>query len=372
MHYKVISPVLALTLTLAGCTLPRGAAMESEIIAGSSSETRDIQVVEVTRANVPAVQSWPKPSHANARYSPWLKGGLRSADRNPIAVGDKMMITVWDNEENSLLTSESQKQVTITEMTVAGDGSVFLPYVGKVRVSGNTPDRAREILQTSLSTSSPSAQVQVSVEPGRRHAVDLLGGVGSPGNFSLPDRSYSVLSLISEGGGVSPALENPIVKLVRGGQSYGISVSKLFDTPSLDISLRGGDKVLVEEDPRYFIALGATGKQSTMPFTQDEISALEAVSMLGGIAANRANPKAVLILREYEPAQVRLDGKGPDRSQVVFTVDLTSADGLFSARKFKIEHGDLLLATESPISNTRTVFGLIGQIVGLANQVDSN
>lgn len=344
--------------------------MQSEIISEADTEARNIHVVAVSRANIDALKAWPRPPSDLQGYKAWPSRGLRNADGNAIAVGDKVAITIWDNEENSLLTAAEQKQVSMTEMTVAADGSIFMPYVGKVKVSGNRPDRAREILQEALASSSPSAQGQLAVTPGRRHAADLVGGVASPGSFPLPDRNFSVLSLISAGGGVSSSLKNPIVKLTRGGQTYGISVDRLFANPNQDVSLNGGDKVLIEEDPRYFIALGATGVQSSMPFTQDKISALDAVSMIGGINSSRANPKGVLVLREYAKSQVRSDGRGPDRQQAVFTIDLTSADGLFSARKFNIEHGDLLLATESPIANTRTVFGLIGQVVGLANRID--
>jgi polysaccharide biosynthesis/export protein len=297
---------------------------------------------------------------------------LRAPDTATIAAGDRIAITIWDNEENSLLTSAQQKSVQLTEVTVAGDGSVFVPYVGKVEVRGRSPDQAREKLQDALATALPSAQVQVAVVAGRQNTVDLVGGVAKAGSYPIPDRSFSVLSLISQGGGVSSTLTNPIVKLVRGGKAYGISVERLFAQPSLDVSLRGGDKVIVEDDPRQFLALGATGKQTTIPFPQDKVSALDAVSLIGGVNASRANLKGVLILREYAAKQVRNDGRGPDRSRVVFTVDLTSADGLFSARNFQIASGDLVLATESPVTSTRTVFGLIGQIFGLANQVDGS
>jgi polysaccharide export outer membrane protein len=52
---------------------------------------------------------------------------------------------------------------------------------------------------------------------------------------------------------------------------------------------------------------------------------------------------------------------------VVFTLDLTTSDGLFSARNFRIQSGDLLLATESPINSVQTVFSLVGGLFGLAN-----
>lgn len=368
---KRLFPAL-LVLALAGCALPRGAAMQGEILKGAENEDRDFQVVAVSRDTIGSLARWPLPPQSNPTHAGWPQGGLRTPDSATIAAGDSIAITIWDNEENSLLTSAQQKSVQLTQVTVANDGTVFVPYVGKVEVRGRSADQARERLQEALATALPSAQVQVAVAPGRQNTADLVGGVAKAGSYPIPDRSFSVLSLISQGGGVNSALANPIVKLVRGGKAYGISVERLFAQPSLDISLRGGDKVIVEDDPRQFLALGAAGKQTTIAFPQDKVSALDAVSLIGGVNASRANPKGVLILREYAGKQVRGDGRGPDRSRVVFTVDLTSADGLFSARNFQIASGDLVLATESPVTSTRTVFGLIGQIFGLANQVDGS
>ena len=361
-----------LVLALAGCNLPRGAAMQGEIIAGADKETRDFQVVPVTRDTVQSLASWPAPPQSGITHAGWPTHGLRAPDSAAIASGDRLSVTIWDNEENSLLTAPSQKSTQLTEVTVAGDGTVFLPYVGKVAVRGLSADQAREKLQSALAATVPSAQVLVSVQAGRQNTVDLVGGVAKAGSYPIPDRSFSVLSLLSQGGGVAQGMNNPIVKLVRGGRAYGIPVERLFAQPSLDVSLRGGDKVIVEPDPRAFLALGAAGKQTTIPFPQDDISALDAVSLIGGINASRANPKGVLVLREYAPKQVRTDGRGPDRARVVFTVDLTTADGLFSARNFSIRNGDLVLATESPINNARTLFGVIGQIFGLSNQLDGS
>jgi polysaccharide export outer membrane protein len=370
MPHRLIPALLV--LALAGCALPRGAAMQGEILAGAESETRDFQVVPVSRDTTGMLAHWPAPPAARTMPGDWPANGLRSPDSAAIASGDVLTVTIFDNEENSLLTTPTQKSTELAKVVVAGDGSVFLPYVGKVGVRGLSPDQARETLQTALATTLPSAQVIVAVEAGRQNTVDLVGGVARAGSYPIPDRSFSVLSLISQGGGVAAGLNNPIVKLVRGGRAYGISVERLFAQPARDVSLRGGDKVIVESDPRAFLALGAAGKQTTIPFPQDQLSALDAVSLIGGINPGRANPKGVLVLREYAPKQVRSDGRGPDRARVVFSIDLTSADGLFSARKFRIHDGDLVLATESPINNARTIFGLIGQVFGLANQVDGN
>jgi hypothetical protein len=157
-----------------------------------------------------------------------------------------------------------------------------------------------------------------------------------------------VLALLAEAGGIDQTLNNPQVRLVRDDQIYGTSVDRLFADPALDTTLRGGDKVLVEGDDRFFLSLGATGREAEYPFPRDRISALEALSIMGGVTENRANPQGILVLRQYPADAVRADGTGPRHPRTVFTIDLTSADGLFSAGQFQIMSGDLVYATETP------------------------
>ena len=108
-----------------------------------------------------------------------------------------------------------------------------------------------------------------------------------------------------------------------------------------------------------------------MPFARDRITALDAMAMIGGINQNTANPKGILILRNYPDQAVRSDGQGPSRDRMVFVLDLTNADGLFSAGEFGIQDRDLVLVTQSELVNTKTIFGLLGSIFGLANTVDN-
>ncbi len=94
------------------------------------------------------------------------------------------------------------------------------------------------------------------------------------------------------------------------------------------------------------------------------MSAMEALSAMGGLQDSRADPKGILILREYDAEDLKPGLSGPDLRQVVFTVDLTSADGLFAARQFQIQPADTLLATESPVVAAQTILGLLGTVVG--------
>lgn len=368
--YRFLVFVMLATLP-AACNLPRGAAMQSEILRGSAEETRDFQLVPITRNNVAAVRSWPAPPGAGRPWRAWPTGGLRSADPIGIAAGDQIDVTVFDTEENSLLTGAGERVSNLQQLVVNADGSIFLPYSGRIKVSGLSAEAARERVQDALTPSLPSAQVLLQHRPGRRNTVEILGSVGAPGSYPLPDRGFSALSLLSVAGGASAEMRNPVMRLMRGGVGYGIPLRSLYDQPRRDLSLRGGDRLIIEEDHRQFLALGASGVQNAIPFPRDKVSALDAVTLMGGIAPSRADPKGVLVLRDYGANQVRSDGRGPDRQRVIFAVDLTTSDGLFSARNFYIADGDVVLATESPISNTRTIFSLVGQVFGVFTSAGS-
>jgi len=160
-------------------------------------------------------------------------------------------------------------------------------------------------------------------------------------------------------------LNNPQIRLVRSGTIYGTSVDKLLDQPRFDTLLRGGDQVFIEEDERYFLSFGAAGREDLHIFSKDSVSAMDAVSLMGGFKDGRADPQGLLILREYANSAVRAGVRGPRQTRVVFTVDLTSADGLFSARKFRINPDDLVMVTESPINDALTISNLIGNFFGV-------
>ncbi|WP_375688095.1 polysaccharide biosynthesis/export family protein [Pseudooceanicola sp. LIPI14-2-Ac024] len=358
---------VAICALLSACALPRGAALTSEITGSSNSTTpKDYAVVDVTRASAAQIAQWPVTGW-NGGYR-WLQG-TRGPNSNIIRAGDQVDLAVWDSQENSLLTSLEEKVIKMNGITVSSAGAVFVPYIDEVVISGMTPEQARAEIQDRLVRIVPAAQVQLTLVPGQDNSVDLVSGVAKPGTYPLPNRDYRILSALSQGGGIATSLRNPVVRLIRGDASYETRAKDLFASPSRNVVLRGGDQIVVEEDDRYFTSLGASGTEEIIYFDRERISALEAMSMMGGLTDTRANPKGVLVLREYPASALRADGRGPDKPYVVFVIDLTSADGLFAARNFGINPKDTVLVTESPVTAAETVLGLFGRLAGIGNQI---
>lgn len=356
---------------LVACSGPGGAGLARDVLAQPETAAdgtplpRDFAIEPVTRDTLPFLAAWPV-------YEPEPLPWPGSADQPVGALirpGDRLDVVIWDNSENSLLTGVGQRQVPLEDLTVSASGRIFLPYVGQVRVAGMAPETARDRIEEMMLAIVPAAQVLLNHTPGSDASVALVSGVASPGRFPLAGRNETVMELIAQGGGIARGFENPQVRLVRGGTIYGTSVSRLLDSPAADATLIAGDRLYVEEDERSFLSLGAAGSQAIHTFPQDHLTALEALAVIGGVNASRADPQGILILRQYPASALRGDRSGPELTRVVFTIDLTSADGLFSAGQFRIQSGDLVYASEAPLLRTRDIIGIVGSVFTLRERL---
>lgn len=358
-------------MALGGCALPRNAPQKREVLAGLDPDAPEFSLHEVTRETLPQFQTWPATgpsSGQTAAHAGWPGPG-RGPHSPTIAPGDRLNLRIWDAEETSLITAPDAQVTDMPGLSVSPSGHIFLPYVDDVHVAGLTPDGARRRVQTAMESITPSVQVQLDFAAGRANAVDMVSGVASPGSYPFQSSNMSILNMISAAGGVPDTLRNPQVRLMRGGRVYGISLATIYADPAKDVALHGRDRVIIEADARSFTALGATGRQEVVPFDTDRISALTAVSMMGGITDTRADPRGILILRRY-PARVVGQAGMPATQRVVFSLNLVTADGLFSADEFAIQPGDVVLATQSPVTSVERVFQLLGSAFGLASRVD--
>lgn len=360
---SALSLALVLAMPLAGCAaFPRGAGLASEILAEPAADEAGFSIEPVTRERLGPLSHWPAPASL-----PW-------APRNPprgvgvIAPGDRIALTVWNAEDNSLLTAPGQRSVSLGEISVPESGTVFLPWLGELRLAGLTREAARVQIEARYLDVMPSAQVQLQLQEGRLNAVSLVSGVARPGTYPLDGHDITLLQILAEGGGAAEGLNNPQIRLHRGGQVHGIGLDRLAADPGLDPVLAGGDRIFVVPDERAFLSLGAAGREARHPFPRDGLSALDALAIIGGLAESRADARAILILRRYPGHGLRTDGRGPRHERVIFTIDLTSADGLFSAGQFPVAADDLVYVAESPLVGTRDLFSLIGSVFGLRNQ----
>ncbi len=365
---------LALVGVLASCSiLPQVGPNKRQIFAGSVQRQGDAFVVSVNDRVTEATAVTPALGFSDE----FRNAGLLGSDT--IRPGDVLGLTIWENVDDGLLAGEAQNSTILEEVQVDGAGFIFVPYAGRIRAAGNTPDAIRRIITTKLEDQTPDPQVQVRRVAGDGSTVSLIGSVGAQGVYAIERPTRTLSTMLARAGGVTIVPEIARVTVIRGGMRSQIWFQDLYDHPELDIALRGGDRVLVEEDTRAFTALGATGGQARVPFESQTLSALEALAQVGGLQTNTSDPTGIFVFRN-EPAEVANVVLGRDdlvgAQRLVYVLNLTQPNGMFQARDFVIRDGDTLYVTEAPFTQfAKIITSLTTPLTGfnsLATGIEGN
>jgi polysaccharide export outer membrane protein len=351
---------LALAACLGGlsaCGLPRSGPNKSEIFKGSVLKQGDAFIVTVNSRVTRATSVTPSLGFSSA----FKNAGILGSD--VISSGDKLGLTVFENvKDDPLLGNSGQRVAQLTELEVDGQGNIFVPYAGKIKAAGQSPESLRNIVTEKLDTQTPDPQVIVQRLAGDGATVTISGFAGAQGVLPIERPTRTLLSMLAQAGGVSIDPETAIVRITRGTETGTVWLLDLYANPALDIALRAGDKITVEQDTRKFTALGATGSQQLVKFETQTLSAIEAIATVGGLSSSSADPKGVFVFRN-EPPEIanavlgRNDLQGDQR--FVYVLDLTQPTGMFEARDFLVRDGDTVYVTEAPFTQWTKVLSAI-------------
>lgn len=369
---RALSLVAVLAVT-ASCGLPRPGPDKKEIFAGSVLEQGDAFIVSVNPRVTRATSVVPAFGFSEA----FRNAGLVGSDT--LAPGDVLSVTIFENvKDDPLLGNTGQRVSALTEVQVDGQGYIFIPYAGRIKAAGQTPEGLRQAITRKLDAQTPDPQITVARAAGDGSSISISGSVVAPGVFPIDRPTRTLAAMLARAGGVSIKPEVAIVRVTRGRQTGKVWLKDLWANPALDIALRPGDQIVVEEDRRRFTALGATGQQALVPFESETLSALEALATVGGLQTAAADPTGVFVFRN-EPAEIanlvlgRKDLQGAQR--MVYVLNLTQPNGMFEARDFLIRDGDTVYVTEAPYVRWNKVLaaltGATGTVANVGSAADS-
>jgi len=352
---------------LSGCALPRSGPTKNEIFSGAVQNQGDAFVVTVNDHVTAATAVVPSLGFSEGL----MKAAALGSDT--IRPGDTLGLTIWENVDDGLLASASTGGASLEEIQVDGNGFIFVPYAGRIRASGNSPEAVRRIITEKLEAQTPDPQVLVRRLPGDGSTVSLIGGVGAQGVYPIERPTRTLTAMLARAGGITLPPEITQITLIRGAHAGTIWLQDLYTDPQLDVALRAGDRILVEEDSRFFTALGATGAQLKVPFDTQSISAIEALAGVGGLSTGAADPTGVFVFRneDADVANVVL-GRGDliGDQRMIYVLDLTSPNGVFMARDFSIRDGDTVYVTEAPYAQFAKILGAIVSPLTAASSID--
>ena len=119
----------------------------------------------------------------------------------PIGPGDVLEVNVAGMEEIKNLSER-----------VTGEGTIALPFVGVIQVNGMTDKTLRAEIGRQLETNyMHQPQVSLFVKEFRSRQVAVIGAVQKPGLYSLASSSDTVLSMISQAGGLTAGASERIL-----------------------------------------------------------------------------------------------------------------------------------------------------------------
>lgn len=305
-------------------------------------------------------------------------GDYRPSIEPHIGVGDTVSVTVWEAASGGLFSaplsttgfSTGANSATIPDQVVGRDGTIMVPYAGRIPVLGRTTRNVQTVIENALSGKAIQPQVLVNVTHPFSNTVTVTGEVVNGALVPLSPKGERVMDVIAEAGGVHSPVNETYVQLSRGPVTVRVAMSRVASDARENIYLRANDVLTLVRDPQTFIAYGATGQNAEIPFQADGINLAQAVAKAGGLVNTQSDPQGVFIFR-YEPEKMARALR-PDSllvrpgyvTPVVYRFNLRDPKSLFLAQSFRIQNRDLLYVSNAPINTAEKVLQVLNLVSG--------
>lgn len=240
---------------------------------------------------------------------------------------------------------------TLPPIVLGHDGTISLPWIGRLTAAGKTPDALAAEITRALRGKSQNPQVVVTLRENVANTVVVMGEVRKPGRLPLSLAGERLLDAVAMAGGPSNPLQDSVVQLNRDGRSASAPLAVIAAGSPDDVPLRSRDRIAVLYQPRTFTVFGATGKVSELPFQSPRVSLAEAIARAGGPSDQQADASAVFVFR-YQPSAA--DGTPMAGSRpMAYRLDLLKAQSYFLAQGFEMRPRDVIYVANAR-SNQQT------------------
>lgn len=321
--------------TLAGCV--PGQTM--------SASTRDsglsVQLVQITPQLVTTEQA--------AMQTPSIPAALLNVQPQPyrIGPGDTLYITVWDHPE---LTSPagSQQQTVANGRLVGPDGTIYYPFIGKVKVAGLTLDQARDMIASDLAHWINNPQVGINIVNYASQHVVVEGALVKSGTQFLTSVPLTLGEAIANAGIDNQNANLANVVLTRDGHNYHLNLSRMAEHgggPAGKVYLEAGDRILVPYNDRQKVyVMGEVARPEALRFKTADISLTEALGDAGGL--NETTSKGMIYV-----VRGALGKHGQELQRpTVYELDVKSPAAFALADSFMVKPGDVVFASAAGIT----------------------
>lgn len=353
--------VLAASLFLSGCaTYPgwlsgTGASRNQVLEARESGAIEGIRLIDVSDALARKLAEGKK----LGRFTDVFPGN--GGSDHLIGPGDVVEISVWEAPPAMLFGGvvldprsgpTTTRIVTFPEQMVTRDGTITVPFAGRVPVNRRTTQEIEEDIAKRLTGKANQPQVLVRVIRNNTANVTVVGEVNASARMPLTPRGERLLDALAAGNGVKYPIGRMAIQLSREDLTATMPLDAVIRDPKQNIPLKPGDIVAALFQPQSFSVLGATGKNEEIAFEAQGISLAQALARSGGLADNRADARGVFVFR-FEDARLldANDAASPANGNavpVVYQVDLRDPASFFVTQNFPVQNHDVIYVANSP------------------------
>lgn len=358
---------LVVAVAVAGCTaLPSTGPTTTEVVSSATEGSNIRYILRDVDDSITTVLSSARDRTFNGSF-----GDRRPPPHQRIGIGDTLSITIWEAAAGGLFSSPvldrasaGSRTAAIPPQEVARDGSITVPYAGRVRVAGLTTPEVEQRIVSQLTGKAIEPQVLVTVPAGLSNSVTVLGEVTNGARVPLSVRGERVLDVVAMAGGIRAPTHETFISLQRNGHAVSVPMQRLIKNPSENIYAHPRDVLTVIRDPQTFSVFGATGRNAVVPFEAAGITLEQALAKAGGLLDYRSDPYGVFLLR-YESREVarQLDpnftlAASDTRVPVVYRLNMRDPRSYFLAQTIQVRNRDMIYVANAPLSEIQKVLQL--------------
>ncbi|MDR3569725.1 MAG: polysaccharide export protein [Syntrophobacteraceae bacterium] len=333
---------------------------------------RGIQVIDLTGSVAALLEN-------SQKRCPFSKVfGEQGPMQYVVGPGDLLEVSIWEAPPATLFGSTviettsgaaptalpSSRGATIPDQMVESDGTISIPFAGRIPAAGHTLEAIAAQITKRLQGIAHQPQVLVRLVRNSSAYVTVVGEVKQSVRMPLTPRGERLLDAIASAGGAQQPIVKTMIQVTRGKKVYSLPLETIIRDPRQNILLDPGDVVTAFYQPKSFTVLGATGKNDEVNFEAQGISLIQALGRSGGLNDNRADAKSIFVFR-FEPKELMdwpnkpvlttKDGRVP----VVYVANLKDPATFFAAQDFMVKDKDLLYVSNASVAELQKFLNIV-------------